>query len=48
MLITSTIFDLETWGLFYFVQNLVFYNTTIEYNALWQLVKNSMEKSNII
>ena len=48
MLITSKNFDLETWGLFYFVQKLVVYNATIEYYALWQLVKKFMEKINIL
>ena len=44
MLTTSIIFDLETWGLCYFVENLFVYNTTIEYNALWPFIKKSMEK----
>ena len=31
MLLTSTIFDLATWGMFHFVRNLVVYNSTIKH-----------------
>ena len=47
-LIPSSVFDLETWNLFYFIQNLIAYNISIKYEAISQLVEKSRGKYNII
>ena len=48
MLITSTVLDLETWGLFYFVHKLVVNINATKYKAVWELVKKSMVNFNIM
>ena len=47
-LISSSVFDLEACGLFYFIQNLVVYDSTIKYLHILQPVKEFTGLCNII